>query len=274
MKIYSKDAESGRMIQQNSLLEAIGFQNFLPGSAVCIVGAGGKTTLCYRLAMEAGSGTVCENDRKIMITTTTHMTKDPQYGCILGPEISSKGNEYEEHWADDLPWKNAPYLVLGRDAGTEGRPGKICALPDRLRESIKKKISLTIVEGDGARRLPFKIPGKSEPVIPEETDIVLVSAGLSALGKRIADCSFRSRELAEFLKKDEEDSLTEEDMALILEEKYLKYIRKQYPHTAVYCVLNQADNEELVRKAERIAELLEEKRILITFYEEYERNQL
>jgi len=44
-----------------------------------------------------------------------------------------------------------------------------------------------IVEADGARRLPFKIPRNHEPVIPTGTTHVVILVGLRALGERASD---------------------------------------------------------------------------------------
>ncbi|MFQ9395895.1 MAG: hypothetical protein ACLR2E_20080 [Lachnospiraceae bacterium] len=41
-----------------------------------------------------------------------------------------------------------------------------------------------LVEADGSRRLPLKYPNATEPVVPEDTDLILAVTGLSAPRKR------------------------------------------------------------------------------------------
>ena len=43
---------------------------------------------------------------------------------------------------------------------------------------------LVLIEADGARRLPLKVPAEHEPVIPEMTTHVLSVYGLDSIGKR------------------------------------------------------------------------------------------
>ena len=48
-----------------------------------------------------------------------------------------------------------------------------------------------LVEADGSRRLPLKVPRAGEPVIPDNTDMILCLNGLTSLGKWAEDCCLR-----------------------------------------------------------------------------------
>ncbi len=43
---------------------------------------------------------------------------------------------------------------------------------------------LVLVEADGSRRLPVKVPGPNEPVVPKNSDMVLCVLGLSSWAAR------------------------------------------------------------------------------------------
>ena len=40
-----------------------------------------------------------------------------------------------------------------------------------------------MIEADGAKRLPLKVPGEWEPVIPDFTDLVVGVIGMDAVGR-------------------------------------------------------------------------------------------
>ena len=51
-------------------------------------------------------------------------------------------------------------------------PGRLLLLAD-----------LVLIEADGSRSLPLKFPREQEPVIPDNTDEILVVCGLNGLGR-------------------------------------------------------------------------------------------
>ena len=70
--------------------------------------------------------------------------------------------------------------------------GGAAAEPDRLqgiapeqvdRIAAHDRVDIVIVEGDGARRLPFKAPAAHEPVIPAATTLLIPVVGLDVIGK-------------------------------------------------------------------------------------------
>ena len=140
-------------------------------SRIALVGSGGKTTLMYQLARDYQS--------RVILTTTTHMAQEQLTDADHHFTISSV-NDIPK--TDDNP---AGRILLFTGPQTEA---------DRVRgpdaESFSKLLDLAedwdcplIIEADGARQLPIKAPADHEPAIPEFVNTVIVTVGLSGLGK-------------------------------------------------------------------------------------------
>ena len=78
---------------------------------------------------------------------------------------------------------------------------------------------MLLIEADGARKKPFKIPMEWEPVIPEFTDLVIAVSGLDSLGKTIKEAAYRPFETALFLGKKETDVISPKDMIRVVSHK-------------------------------------------------------
>ena len=125
-----------------------------------VVGSGGKTTLIHRLAAEARA-----RGQKVLVTTTTHMRIEPD--TLLTGEAAPILRALEERG----------YAMAGVREGE-----KIRALPPEVYRAACAGADLVLVEADGSRGLPLKFPGEQEPVIPDNTDEILVVCGLGGLG--------------------------------------------------------------------------------------------
>ena len=62
----------------------------------------------------------------------------------------------------------------------EEEPEKIRGLSEEEYRKLKTQCDVLLVEADGAKRKPLKVPAEHEPVIPEDTDMVIGIAGASA----------------------------------------------------------------------------------------------
>lgn len=113
---------------------------------IAVVGAGGKTTFIYRLADELKS-----RGLRVAVTTTTHMAREGMYG----------------------------FTPLGN--GFEGE--KIIGFSPEVPRKFLQEYDVVLVEADGSRRLPFKVPAEHEPVLPLGVDLVIGAAGASAIGQ-------------------------------------------------------------------------------------------
>ena len=247
--IYSGD----RLRETDSLRQALKLEEEeLRGQrpVVSAVGAGGKTTTLHRLADEYVWAGV-----PVLVTTTTHIMKEDREWFLSGfPEekIEEQLQKAGQAWVGEP----APGGKLGRlpDAALE----KLLKweIPDRKDpENGRRRKVPVLIEADGAKRLPAKVPAEHEPVILPCTTHVLSVYGLDSVGKKIEDTVFRP-ELAEILlKKKRTECVTEEDIARLAASDLAG--RKGCPRTAVYTVvLNKADDAKSRKTALAVCRLL------------------
>jgi probable selenium-dependent hydroxylase accessory protein YqeC len=140
---------------------------------VAVVGAGGKTTLVYRLAAEARAAGL-----RVLVTTTTHMgTLDEATTGPVLVEAGSAGTAVDEALARALAAEGRA-TVLGRRVRADKLEG---LAPERV-DALARMADLTLVEADGARGRSLKSPADHEPVIPSAATMVVVVAALDVLG--------------------------------------------------------------------------------------------
>lgn len=226
------------------------------GSApvISIAGGGGKTTTAFCLKQ----GFV---DRKepVLLTTTTHM------GRPVGPEVLLEDSETEFQ----TKLKKYGWVIAGMPA----EHGKISSMPDEfLEKRIQEKIPL-VIEADGARCLPVKMPEAWEPVLHPKTDLFVGVIGLDALGQPLGEICFRRDLAAEFLKKRPDEKMTWKDLARIAAApeglmKGTESIRRRL------IFLNKAEGKQRIEEGKKIASYLQEKKsgeVFLSSYEEKER---
>lgn len=149
------------------------------GGVVSLVGAGGKTSLMFRLAQELSVA-----GETVLTTTTTRilMPEEGQSRCVI---LADTAEKIVEQAAQELKKHRHITAAAGLNAG----PGKLVGLTpetvDRLRAS--QVFDWIIVEADGAAGRPLKAPAEHEPVIPSCTGWLVGMVGLRALGKPVTD---------------------------------------------------------------------------------------
>jgi probable selenium-dependent hydroxylase accessory protein YqeC len=147
-----------------SLLAALGAE----GGVVAIAGAGGKTSLLYRLAAEAQA-----EGRRVIVTSTTHMGA-PADGAVVFEDGRERSDEVRAALA-----AHGRVLVLGQRLREDKCVG---IAPERV-DSLAALADLVLVEADGSRQRPFKTPAPHEPVVPQSTMLLVVVVGLEVLGQ-------------------------------------------------------------------------------------------
>ena len=192
---------------------------------ISLVGGGGKTTTMFYLGRY-----FAKKGKKVAITTTTHIVKPDVYILI------DSAKELEKVEFRDEP------VVIGKDAGE-----KLSSLDIIEVQCLNKYADIVLVEADGAKRLPIKIPREGEPVIPENTDICIVCMGIDAVGKKISEKCFRYERAKEIFGWNEDHILSEEDAARILTDKRAEF--KGINNRKTLFIINKADSEEDVKKA-------------------------
>lgn len=191
------------------------------GRTVAIIGSGGKTTLLHALARQ-----LSRQGKRVVMTTTTHLAWD---AAARSPETVAQLN---------AAMGEQPVLC-----GYAAPEGRLTGLPEEWYPQIAADHIL--VEADGSRCLPLKWHGPHEPVLPPETDTLLLVVGLSGLDKPAGQVVHRWQG---------EETVDEAFVAHLID-RALKHTEF---HGPTWVVLNQADTPELKRRGQAIAEKLAE----------------
>ena len=117
-------------------------------------------------------------------------------------------------------------------------------------EKLSAYCDVLLIEADGAKCLPLKVPMIHEPVIIPATELVIACAGLDCVGRPFKEYCFRHEKACGLLEKRPEDVISEEDVAEILCSP--EGSRKAAEGREYRIILNKADDEERKRMAERI----------------------
>lgn len=161
-----------RIDRQTSLCEALGIG---PGDVVGIVGAGGKTSLMYRLVRELASR------RVPVIATATTKIWEPAEGTM--PDVV-------------LGEGNASHIELLRGvveargfalSGSSETGGKVIGHSPEFVDSMRRANPgwAIVAECDGARGRSLKVPEVHEPPLPSLTSVYIVVVGADCLGARV-----------------------------------------------------------------------------------------
>ena len=125
---------------------------------IAITGAGGKTTLMFRLAEE-----LAEKNLRVLVTTTTKIFK-PDDRAIINP-----GGLFSLE----------PGCIAVVGAPCESDKRKLTGvLPEQPALWLEQNLcDIVLVEADGAREKPMKAPAIGEPVLPDSCDVVIAVTG-------------------------------------------------------------------------------------------------
>ncbi len=160
------------------------------GGVVSLVGAGGKTTLMYRVARE-----ISESGETVLTTTTTKMFP-PVTGQCPFPLISPLPQEILSRARGIL--KGGAHIFAAYGRIDDGK--KLKGFAPEIVELFWRSglFQWILVEADGAAQRSLKAPAPHEPVIPAVSRWVVGVAGLDVVGKPLQESSvFRSERYAE-----------------------------------------------------------------------------
>lgn len=222
-------------MQMDSLLKALTIDPEKYQS-IAVVGGGGKTSLIFRLCEELVS-----TGKKVIVTTTTHMAYEPERPFAEDGEI-------------DAVRKNLQRYHYTIAASLDREKEKIGSLSEEKLQELRGLADVLLIEADGAKRLPLKVPGEWEPVIPEFVDLVIGVAGLDALGQRIGDICHRPERVERFLGKKINETVEETDIVKIAVSG--EALKKCVDKRAYRVFLNKAEIPGKTEAAESIAEKL------------------
>ena len=120
-----------------------------------------------------------------------------------------------------------------------------------------------LIEADGSRQKPLKVPAEWEPMIPSFADLVISVVGLDCLGKPICETTHRMERTSEFLKKSIHAPVTEDDIVKIAGS--IHGLFKDVAGRVYRVYLNKADVLENPASASKIVEELEEEGTVAAF---------
>ena len=230
--------EEGRV---GSLIEALGIE---AGEVISLVGAGGKTTLMFRLAKELSL-----RGKKVVTTTTTKIL-EPTPGETDVLFVDSD----EERINDFVRGHLGQYrhITIARERlESEKLKGVSASLVDELCHS--QEIDAVIIEADGAAGRPVKAPREHEPVIPTSTTLVVAILGVDGLEMRLSEKDvFQAERVSKITGIPMGERLTDEAMAMLV--THPEGIFKGTPSSSrVIAFLNKVDIPNGVAKARTVA---------------------
>ncbi len=211
-----------------------------PAIRVAFVGAGGKTTAIFQLARQIGS--------PVVVTTTTHFGAW-QVSRADQHLIASRPEELPDQPPEGVTVITGPRAQVSSD-GLErfGPPPE--ALLEWLHDTNPWNRLPMLVEADGAHRKPLKAPVAHEPAIPPYMGLVVVSQGLSGLGKPLSEQTVhRAGQFAALSGLTMGDPVTPGALVRVLVDPQggLKDIPRGARRVAL---LNQADDQQLQAQAQ------------------------
>lgn len=250
-RVFAWNGARAEMERRRSLLEALGIGRDCP-RVISLVGGGGKTSTMYQLADE-----LAEQGKRVLVTTTTHIR------CPREGQVSRAGHVRElsgAGWEEGIVTAGTP--VRDKNTGVL-KLSMMDGLDDvEETERLLRIADVILIEADGARGLPLKVPAGHEPVIVPQTELVIACAGIDSVGQTFGDICFRFAEAGEWLGRQEKDPVTAEDVARILTDE--RGSRKNVtgrrsgesqaePGGRDYrIVINKADTEEKFAEAVRV----------------------
>ena len=178
---------------------------------ISVVGSGGKTTLIKKLATQyRGEG------KTVLVTTTTHMLIEE--GALLTDDADTIIGVLQE----------TGYAMAGIPEGE-----KLKALSKGTFDAVCACADVVLVEADGSKRLPLKYPNDTEPVIPENTDEIIVVCGLIAMGQKAKDVCHRLALVTKCLGIDDDTVITPVHVQRLVTDGYLNPLQKAYPNVRI-----------------------------------------
>jgi probable selenium-dependent hydroxylase accessory protein YqeC len=224
------------------LIEALGLR---AKEVISLVGAGGKTTLMFRLAKELSQGGRC------VVTTTTTKILEPTSGetnfLFIDPD-EDKVNHFVQSCLDHYR-----HITLAKEKLESGKLKGVS--PDLINELSKcPGVDMIIIEADGAAGRSVKAPREKEPVIPSNTTLVVAILGVDGLQKELnEEHVFQPGRVSKITGIPEGRRITDEAMALLITHPE-GIFKGAPPSSRVVAFLNKVDIPNGMDKGKRISQ--------------------
>ncbi len=220
--------------------------NIGPGEVISLVGGGGKTTLMFALARELASS----DNGNCVITTTTTKIFEP-----LPSESPLLLVERDEAELTKLLLQNVAkfrHITLASERLASGKlkgtsPGLVVKLAEL------NQVSHVIVEADGAAHRSLKAPNSTEPVIPENTSLVIPVVGIDAVGCCLSEENvFRPEIVSRLLGLPLGEIISAESIAILVTH-HQGIIRGSPNQARIIPFINKVDLDEGLLKGRNLA---------------------
>lgn len=171
---------------------------------IAFIGAGGKTTLSQALARAFAA-----RCGRVALTTTTHIYLPEAMPALILPA----DGEIEAAWQ-----AHRLIAVCGDEveAGPAAGRRKMRAPEPGTLQYLFSHASRLVIEADGARGRLLKLHGDFEPVVPEGTALVLIVAGMQAIGQPLERVCHRAARIPAVLHRDGTAITTCRDVADVI----------------------------------------------------------
>jgi probable selenium-dependent hydroxylase accessory protein YqeC len=207
-----------------------------PGDVVSIVGAGGKTSLMYRLVREFVAAGV-----PVVATTTTRIL-EPAEGTM--PEVAlGEGNKSHIEILRGIIEGRGMALSGSREEG-----GKVIGHSPEFVDSVRRENPgwAVVTECDGARGKSLKVPEAHEPPLPSLTSVYIVVLGADCLGESLSsDCVYNPKAVADVTGVSE-DALIDDAVvasAVLSRESYLGH---RPPESRMFVLVNKVRTSDVL----------------------------
>jgi probable selenium-dependent hydroxylase accessory protein YqeC len=218
---------------------------------ISLVGAGGKTTLMFRLAKELlGTG-------KKVVTTTTTKIAEPTHEdtpCLFVDPDPAKTLRWVRDHLDRYQ-----HLTLASKRLESGKlQGISTDLVIDLWEGVL--IDYLVIEADGAARRPVKAPREKEPVIATNTTLVIAILGLDGVDATLSEENvFQPEQFSKITGIPVGAQISPEAMARVMTHPEGLF-KGTPPQARAIAFLNKVDVVRGIEKGRRVAEKILEKK--------------
>jgi probable selenium-dependent hydroxylase accessory protein YqeC len=230
------------------LIEALGIKT---KEVISLTGAGGKTTLMFRLAKE-----LLLEGKKVVTTTTTKILEPAPEET---PYLFIDPDEEKVRQFITCHLSEYGHITIARE---RLESGKLRGISSTLVNGLwsLEGIDMMIIEADGAAGRPVKAPREGEPVIPPNTTLVVAILGVDGIGKELNEENvFQAEGISEITGIPVGEKMTEEAIAVLM--THPKGVFKGTPSSSrVVAFLNKVDIPEGRERARRVAQKIFEKK--------------
>ncbi|MBI2355067.1 MAG: putative selenium-dependent hydroxylase accessory protein YqeC [Deltaproteobacteria bacterium] len=217
-----------------------------PRGVLSLTGGGGKTSLMFHLARQ-----LCRSGQRVLTTTTTRIfvpTAEQSETVLVDADPAMILRQASACRC------SGPVTAAAQLAGA----GKLKGFaPETIRLFEESGLfDWILVEADGSARRPLKAPAEHEPVIPDNTTVLVAVAGLEVLGKPLTEeLVFRAELAGKIMLLSAGETITESALARLFAHP-LGPFKGAPPRARRFIFLNKADDPGRREGGARIAEIL------------------